>query len=72
VFGGHRAQLGARLLFAVHEQRRHQGDGEQEVGDRAGGDDGDALPDVLAREVARQVGFVVGAVAGSRLSSICT
>ncbi len=68
---GHGRELARRLFDAMHEQAREQHDGEEEIGQRAGGDDGDAAPHVLAREFAAQLAFrQVAAGLASRLSSI--
>ncbi|MNS62677.1 hypothetical protein D3C72_957460 [compost metagenome] len=54
---GHGAKLARRLFDAIHEQARVQHDGDEEIGQRAGGHDGDAAPHALAREFAAQFAF---------------
>eukprot|EP01022_Parablepharisma_sp_SALTPOND_P013892 TRINITY_DN1866_c0_g2_i1.p1 TRINITY_DN1866_c0_g2~~TRINITY_DN1866_c0_g2_i1.p1 ORF type:complete len:1951 (-),score=559.27 TRINITY_DN1866_c0_g2_i1:2287-8139(-) len=50
------AQQGHRLRHAVHVKSGKQQDGQQEIGDRAGGHDGNAAPHRLAGEFAGEIG----------------
>jgi hypothetical protein len=67
---GDGAKLARWLFDAMHEQARVQGDGDEEIGQRAGGHDGDAAPDVLAREFARNSLSGKPLTSCARLSSI--